>query len=226
MIGGLAAACFAKAFGVAFLGEPRSEGAAAAHECPAGMRLPMVALAALCMAIGLLGALVLPAAVPAAAVVLPGLDVAAVSARAREWLWHLGGAFGLLTALAAVATAIRRRLLAGRTVATAGTWDCGYAAPSARMQYTASSFAAPLVGSCRMLLRPETRVQAPGGLFPNAASLRTRVEDPFEGRLFAPLFRQVRDLAARLHWLQAGPNQLYVLYVAAALLALLLWALR
>ena len=69
-------------------------------------------------------------------------------------------------------------------------------------------------------------MQPPEGLFPKAASLHTRVDDPFEGQLFAPLFRRVRDLAARLHWLQAGPNQLYVLYVAAALLALLLWALR
>ena len=226
MIGGLAAACFAKAFGVAFLGEPRSEAAAGAHECPAGMRLPMVALAALCMAIGLLGALAISAAIPAAAVVLPGLDVAAASAHAHEWLWRLGAAFGLLVALAAGAAALRRRLLAGRTVATAVTWDCGYAAPTARMQYTASSFAAPLVGSFRLLLRPEAHVQPPEGLFPKAASLHTRVDDPFEGRLFGPLFRRVRDLAARLHWLQAGPNQLYVLYVAAALLALLLWALR
>ncbi|MCU0562966.1 MAG: hydrogenase [Desulfobacterales bacterium] len=226
MIGGLAAACFAKAFGVAFLGEPRSAAAAGAHECPAGMRLPMVALAALCMAIGLLGALAISAAIPAAAVVLPGVDVAGACADARGWLWHLGGAFGLLVALTAGAAAVRRRLLAGRTVATAATWDCGYAAPTARMQYTASSFAAPLIGSFRLILRPATRVQAPEGLFPKAASLHTRIEDPFEGRLFAPLFRQVRDLAARLHWLQAGPNQLYVLYVAAAVLALLLWALR
>jgi hypothetical protein len=226
MIGGLAAACFAKAFGVAFLGEPRSPAAAAARECPAGMRLPMVALAALCMAIGLLGALAVFTAIPATAVVLPGVDVAAACAPAREWLWNIGGAFGLLVALTAVAATVRRRLLSGRTVATAVTWDCGYAAPSARMQYTASSFAAPLIGSFRLLLRPATRVQAPEGLFPAGAALHTQIEDPFEGRLFAPLFRRVRDLAARLHWLQAGPNQLYVLYVAAAMLALLLWTLR
>ena len=225
MIGGLAAACFAKAFGVAFLGTPRSDAAAGAHECPAGMRLAMVALAALCMAIGLLGALALPAAFPAAAVILPGLEIAGSCARAREWLWHLGGAFGLLVALAAVLAAVRRRLLARRTVAAAVTWDCGYAAPTARMQYTASSFAAPLLTSFRLFLRPEARVRAPEGFFPDGASLHTQVDDPFEHRVFAPLFRRVRDLAARLHWLQAGPSQLYVLYVAVAMLALLLWTL-
>lgn len=226
MIGGLAAACFAKAFGVAFLGEPRSRAAADAHECPAGMRLPMVALAALCMGIGLLGALAVAAAAPAAAALLPGVDVAGQCARARGWLWHLGAAFGLLIAAAALLAAGRRRLLRHRTVATAGTWDCGYAAPTARMQYTASSFAAPLLGSFRTILRPSARIQAPAGLFPTEASLRTHVEDTFERHAFGPLFRRVRDAAVRLHWLQAGPNQLYVLYVASALLALLVWTVR
>jgi formate hydrogenlyase subunit 3/multisubunit Na+/H+ antiporter MnhD subunit len=226
MIGGLAAACFAKAFGIAFLGEPRSRAAAEAHECPAGMRLPMVALAALCIGIGLLGALAVAAAAPAAAALLPGVDVAGQCARAREWLWHLGGAFGLLVAAAAGVAALRRRLLRDRPVAAAGTWDCGYAAPTARMQYTASSFAAPLLGSFRAILRPAARIQAPAGLFPAGASLRTHVEDTFERHAFGPLFRRVRDAAARLHWLQAGPNQLYVLYVASALLALLVWTVR
>ena len=34
LIGGLAAACFTKAFGIVFLGEPRSAHAAGAHEAP------------------------------------------------------------------------------------------------------------------------------------------------------------------------------------------------
>jgi hydrogenase-4 component B len=225
MIGGLAAACFAKAFGVAFLGEPRSDAAARARECPPGMRLPMLALAAICMGIGLLGALAVFAAAPAAAVLLPGMDVTGQCARAREWLWDLGAVFGLLIALAALAGSVRRGLLRNRTVTTTGTWDCGYATPTARMQYTASSFAAPLLGSFRMILRPDARLRPPEGLFPAEASLHTHLEDTFERHAFTPVFRLVRDAAARLHWLQAGPNQLYVLYVAVAMLALLLWAL-
>jgi hydrogenase-4 component B len=153
------------------------------------------------------------------------MDVAGQCARARAWLYDLGAAFGVLVALAAVAASLRRRLLRHRAVATTGTWDCGYAAPTARMQYTASSFAAPLLGSFRLILRPDARVHAPEGLFPAGASLHTHVEDTFEHHLFAPVFRLVRDAAARLHWLQSGPNQLYVLYVAVAMLALLLWAL-
>ena len=42
LIGGLAAACFTKAFGIVFLGEPRSAEAAEAHEAGAAMRWPMI----------------------------------------------------------------------------------------------------------------------------------------------------------------------------------------
>ena len=69
-------------------------------------------------------------------------------------------------------------------------------------------------------------MHAPQGMFPAAASLHTQVEDTCERHLFNPAFRLVRALALRLHWLQAGPNQLYVLYVAVAILVLLVWKLR
>ena len=52
LIGGLAAACFTKAFGIVFLGEPRSEHAAHAHEAGLAMRLPMILLAGSCVLIG------------------------------------------------------------------------------------------------------------------------------------------------------------------------------
>ena len=53
LIGGLAVACFTKAFGIVFLGEPRSEHVSHAHEADWTMRLPMLILAAGCVLIGL-----------------------------------------------------------------------------------------------------------------------------------------------------------------------------
>ncbi len=55
LIGGLAAACFTKAFGILFLGEPRSSHAAGAIEPVWAIRVPMIALAVGCVGIGLLG---------------------------------------------------------------------------------------------------------------------------------------------------------------------------
>ena len=65
LIGGLALACFAKAFGIIFLGEPRSEHALHAHEAGPAMRLPMLLLAAVCLAIGLCAPQVVRAMAPA-----------------------------------------------------------------------------------------------------------------------------------------------------------------
>ena len=53
LIGGLAAACFTKAFGVVFLGEPRTEHVSHTPEAGWAMRLPMLLLAAGCALIGL-----------------------------------------------------------------------------------------------------------------------------------------------------------------------------
>ena len=53
LIGGLAAACFAKAFGSVFLGEPRSEEARRGHEAGRAMGIPMAILAAACVIVAL-----------------------------------------------------------------------------------------------------------------------------------------------------------------------------
>ena len=52
LAGGLAVVAFAKLFGTAFLGEPRTETARHAHESPLTMILAMAVLAALCVAVG------------------------------------------------------------------------------------------------------------------------------------------------------------------------------
>ncbi len=226
LIGGMAAACFAKAFGIAFLGEPRSDDARRAHEAPPGMRVPMVVLALMCLGIGLLGALAITTAVPAASTVLPGIDFTAACRRVQPWLWRVSLAAALLLAAVAAFGLLRHRLLAGRVVRQAETWGCGYAAPNPRMQYTASSFASPIMGSFRLFLKPVLRVKPPVGLFPQQASLQSHAEDIFERWIFEPAFRLTGWAAARLRWLQAGPNQLYVLYVALTILVLLVWRLR
>ncbi|MFA6546092.1 MAG: proton-conducting transporter membrane subunit, partial [Limisphaerales bacterium] len=61
MTGAMAMASFAKAGAMIFLGAPRSQPAAHAHECGPGMRGPMLLLAGLCVLIGLSPVLFWPA---------------------------------------------------------------------------------------------------------------------------------------------------------------------
>ncbi len=224
-IGGLAAACFAKAFGIVFLGEPRTPAAATAREVGWAMRLPMVLLAAACAGVGL-GAPLAVAALRPAVAALTGGAAARVFGEAGGPLALmrgvcLGGA--ALLGLAGALALARRRLLRGRPVRAALTWDCGYAAPTPRMQYTASSFALGFVDAFRWLLRTEKRRALPEGYFPNAAFIATETADGFGTVVFRPLFQQLRRALSALRWIQHGRLQLYLLYIAATLVILLIW---
>ncbi len=226
-IGGLAVACFTKVIGIVFLGEGRSDSAAQAHEAPAMIRLPMLVLAVLCLFIGLLSPLAVGLLEPATTRLLP--TAAALGCEPETaylgWLWRVSAAAAALLAIAVVLAALRRLLFSNRTVVEAPTWDCGYAAPTARMQYTASSFAWPIIDMFRFLLRPRVRIEPPEGLFPERGRVESATDDVVLRYGYAPLFRSIEWLAARLRWVQEGRNQLYVLYIASTLLILLFWKL-
>jgi hydrogenase-4 component B len=228
LIGGLAAACFTKAFGCIFLGEPRSDEAKQGHEVGLAMRVPMLILAAACIFVALtapLWPMVLRSSVvsinPAFFRELPDL----INSRAIMPLSILCGASWILLGMAGMLFYARRKLLAGRQVTKATTWDCGYAAPSPRMQYTASSFASPFVILFRMFLRPITRLHAPQDIFPRQASFHSETPDVFRNYLYRPIFFAVSWAASKLRWLQHGRIQLYVLYIALTILVLLIWKL-
>lgn len=228
LIGGLALACFTKAFGIIFLGEPRSEHAMKGHEAGWLMRIPMLLLAMGCVAIGLLA----PRAVgmtQGAVGVVTGLASADVQKHMESLTSPLTSVvwIGILFIVLIVLFAgVRKALLAGRTVRESGTWDCGYTRPTARMQYTASSFAQPLTKMFEVVLRPRCTGSRPAGLFPVPAAFGTETEDVFRHNLYRPVFQGVEWCIARLRFLQEGRVQLYILYIALTLLVLLIWNLR
>ena len=220
LVGGLAAACFAKAFGSVFLGTARTPAAASGHEAPRAMLAPMAALALCCIAIGIAPQLVLPSLEGA----LRGFDPAlAASVPTLASVAPLGfvSAGGALVLAAAAAVA----LLAARRPARHGpTWDCGYAAPSARMQYTASSFAGGLVDLFRWALWTNLHATGVAGTFPGRAQLGTHLPDPVLDRMILPATRWLTRASLWLRWLQRGHLHSYVLYILVTVIVALLVA--
>lgn len=227
LIGGLASACFAKAFGVVFLGEPREEGASKSSEVPMAMRLPMIVLSGACAFIGLCGPLILGLMIPVlvSSISLDGESAGSALSFARWPMIVAASAATVLIFLTGAVMYLRKRLLRRREVTTSPTWDCGYELPSPKMQYTASSFAAPLVGLFKSLVRIRTSPPVLKDFFPDGGSYEAHPADIFREGIFAPLFKFIQKTAFAFRWLQNGSVHLYILYIAFTLLALLLWKL-
>ena len=218
LVGGLAALCFVRLVGVALLGSPRDPGAAGAHESPAGMLGPMLPLAAACLAAGLLAPLLVRASQPA---LLDQLGASGASEAAALLVPLALVDAGLLAALVAAAALVVR----GATRAGRGeTWGCGYAAPTARMQYRASGFSELLVARVvpRWLRAPQ-RVNPPAGVFPAAASFVSDTADPLTRGAYEPFLVRWGERFARLRFLQQGNVHVYILYIVATAIGALAW---
>ena len=216
MTGALALACFIKVCGVVFLGAPRTEAAEHAHECGPLMRIPMIVLAAACVAIGLAPILFWPAMARAAAAWNPVWS----GSSAPESLGLLGR-FHWALALAAV---LGVSLLWQRTRQTGWrrvlTWDCGYATPTARMQYTAGSFARIITEWFAWILRPQRHEHRPVETFPVHADFAEHTPETVLEYVIEPTGGAVMRMADVARQLQHGRLQAYLLYLVAGLAVL------
>jgi formate hydrogenlyase subunit 3/multisubunit Na+/H+ antiporter MnhD subunit len=219
--GAVALAVFAKAGGSVFLGEPRSARCAEAHEAGPMMKTAMAVLSACCVAMGLGSAFFIE---PLASAVFKLSPVLPLLAAGREMAFISAGAV-LLAALLGFTFLFRRELLRDKIPGSGPTWDCGYAAPTARMQYGASAFSQPLADFFQPLLRKHRSYPAITDYFPGTAAFSTEARAVFYEHLYAPAAAQMRRLAFRYTWLQQGRLQVYILYIVTALIALLVWKL-
>lgn len=216
MAGALALASFVKAGAMIFLGAPRTQPAARAHESGWRMRAPMLTLAAVCVLLGLAPALFWPAVARAVGVWHPvwapmaapaslftlGLTqvvLALLLATAAAWLWRKSHANGLRRAL---------------------TWDCAYAAPAARMQYSSGSFAGIAVQWFSWILQPARNLRRPRGPFPAAALRLECIPETMLERVIAPAGEAIMVVSTAVRRLQHGRLSAYILYIVAGLAAL------
>jgi hydrogenase-4 component B len=223
LIGALAAACFVKVFGAVFLGTARSEHAEHAHESGASMVGPMGVLVVCCAFIGMAPMLIAPLLGRGVSAWAPELAASGPELIALAPLGWVSVMALLLAGALFLAGGLLWFRLRGRVVQTAPTWGCGYVAPTARMQYTSSSFAQMLVGLFGWVLHPRIHRPQQLGLFPQQSVFRSHVPDTVLDEVVLPGFRLGAWLLAWLRVFQRGNIQTYLLYIFLALIALLLW---
>jgi formate hydrogenlyase subunit 3/multisubunit Na+/H+ antiporter MnhD subunit len=222
LIGGLAAAAFVKAFGLTFLGEPRSTEPAKARESDKTTRGCLAFLAMACAVSGLAAPFLLEYGLHPVLKTLAGpLDLPlrqAADSLARVSLASLG--FLIAAALAAAA---RSRLLSRRRVEKVPTWDCGYARPTPRMQYTGSSFVQPLTDYFSPILFANRCEEIPAAVFPARAFHSVEISDLLRNALFRSFYRALKHAARKLDALRFGATHIDILYLVVTLVILLLW---
>ena len=226
----LAAACFVKAFGISFLGRPRSEAARNAQEVDLFSRTAMFSFAGLCLVAGILPGFVVDSLAPVTQSLLGGhmpqqssvawLSLVPIS-KARSS--YNGMLIFLFITASATLTAIVIHRLASKVTRRAPIWDCGFPDANPAIQYTAGGFSQPIrrvFGTLLFRASEHVEMPPPGDLRP--AKFSVRLDDMVWNLLYLPLVEGLRIAADRLNVLQFLSIRRYLSLVFVLLVILLL----
>jgi hydrogenase-4 component B len=226
----LAAACFVKAFGVTFLGRPRTQVAADAHEVDNFSLAAMFAFAALCLLAGIFPGLVIDLLAPVVHAmtgtqVPRQLGVAWLSTVPIETARssYNGLLVFLFIAASAWLTVLVIHRFASRALRRGPAWDCGFPDPRPQTQYTGGSFAQPIrrvFGAVVFRTHETVTMPPPGDIGP--ARIEKRFSDVIWDVFYAPIAAAVWSVSGLLNHLQFLTIRRYLGFVFAALVSLLL----
>jgi hydrogenase-4 component B len=230
LTGAIAAAAFVKAFGISFLGVPRTARAGEAQEVSPFMLAGAAMLAVPCLIFGLFPAPALSLLSPAvnaltgasiASGELGVLSIGQTSAALSPALL-LAAMGGLL-----IAALVFVRLIGGkRKTVFADSWDCGIPGLTPRMQYTATAFTKPLRIIYKRIYLPSRDLKVRYLLKPFfVSSIRYggEITPFFERYVYDPAARFIHAAAGKIILLQSGSLQLYLGYILITLIALLIF---
>jgi len=226
LIAALAGFAMVKFFGVIFLGQPREEKLAQAHDVRFLERLGLLWLAIGCILLGLLPNVVIELLDPVTRLLVGGgLGGAANS---QGW-WLLAPIsedrasyspaifFGSMALIIPLVYLLVRRYYHGR-LKRVPAWDCGFPLQTARMQDTAEGFGQPI----RRVFSPFfKRTREHPSPFDAQPRYRSIVEDPFWYWVYLPIARLVEHGTRLIAFLQQGRIAVYLLYSFVTLLTLL-----
>jgi len=225
----LAAACFVRAYGTAFLGRPRSPSATEARPADRYSLAAMLLLAALCLIAGVLPGPIIDRLAPVSQALVGGqmpgqagiawLAIVPINESRSSYDGLLVFVF---VGLSALLSSYAIHSLASRRLRRVPAWDCGYPEPSPLAQYSAASFSQPIrrvFGAIAFRAREKVTMPAPGEN--RAATFRLELHDQVWESMYAPIGRAVAFCADHLNHLQFLTIRRYLSLVFAALVILL-----
>jgi hydrogenase-4 component B len=229
LTGALAAACFVKAFGISFLGMPRSRHAQDARESSASMIAGMAILALFCLLAGIFPGTVITLIAPSA-LNLTGsqgdisykgfLTISQSSSLSPAALFLSMTLTGVAAAIFVAAARGKRKTM------YADSWDCGMPSLTSRMQYTATAFTKPIRVIFKRIYLPKRELHISyilKPLFVKSIQYSGEITPFFERYVYEPLTVFIHNAAAKAKMLQSGSLNLYLGYILITLMLLLMF---
>ncbi len=223
LTGGLTIVAFVKAIGVGFFGRARSEPAQHAREVPVSMRLAPAITAGACVIFGVAPGLALRAVERASAVVTANRSGLGASISG----FHLGALRGAVDPLALALGAVVATVLVaglrrglglkgGAKVRRFEPWGSGRIVTSARMQYTATSFAEPLQRVFDDVLAPQHDLDVSHAIesryYVERVAYASANDDVVERRLYRPVLALATWWGMRARGIANGSVHRYLAY--------------
>jgi hydrogenase-4 component B len=222
IIGGLALACFTKVLGVVFQGEPRTPAAVDVDEKGPTMIIAMWGIAIICTIIGVFPRAFVLMAVQAVSAL--GLGYGRIPMTPFvEMTGNITAGVAVFLIFLLLIWLLRTQLYRGKTLGQAGTWGCGFTQPTPRMQYTGSSYAASILEFFKPVAPLYVTHKQIEGRFPKKTHYHSEVRDIAETNMEKGVERPVLWCFDKLRWIQHGDIHLYIGYILAAIIILLMF---
>lgn len=220
IIGGLALACFTKVVGIVFLGESRKMPKININETGTCFKISMICLSCCCFIIGVFPEIFIRLtfqAVSAIGIPVQIVHLATCSTMARNITWM---SFIFATLFAGV-FALRFFLYKGKDIRISSTWGCGFTRPSARIQYTGSSFASSILQFFNPVAPLKSNYTVSKNLFPKTWMYHSEQMDSGEIFIMSSIVRPILLLFDKQRWIQHGDIHLYIGYILLTIIVLL-----
>ena len=231
LTGALASACFVKAFGVSFLGMPRSKEAKDAKESSPSMIIGMGILAILCLMFGIFPGTVSNIIAPASFIIIGdahGLPSYSGFIFIKENTAGLSPGLILLTMIViAIGIIIFIYIIGGKkNVVYGDSWDCGITHLTSRMQYTATAFIKPVRLIFKRIYLPKREIKVSyfvKPFFVKSIRYSGEITPFFERYVYEPFTGFIPRAAGKVRMLQSGSLRLYLGYILVTLILLLIF---
>ncbi len=222
LTGGLSIFTFTKAFGLSFLGVPRTEKVKQAKEVNFLMLFPQILVTIIILSVALAPTIYFHIYADLTHIFVPpteSIEKLEIYALERDAIITV-----VFLALVAVIFAIRTFKVQQNKESYNATWGCGYLGKSPRIQYTATSYANYLVKLAAPIIgyKAKTRSIAPADIFPTNRHFESEVYDKIEVGIINKIINALKWTLRKAAIIETGKTQHYILYAFMFMLLLFL----